>query len=31
MRNFGVANGQFEPKKVLARFKLKKQKSEKYR
>ncbi len=30
MRNFGVANGQFEPKKVLARMKLKKQKSEKY-
>jgi hypothetical protein len=31
MRNFGVASGQFEPKKVLARFKAKKQKSEKYR
>ena len=31
MRNFGVANGQFEPKKVLARLKLKKAKSEKYR
>jgi len=31
VRSFGVANGQFEPKKVLARFKLKKQKSEKYR
>jgi hypothetical protein len=30
MRNFGVANGQFEPKKVVARLKLKKQKSEKY-
>jgi hypothetical protein len=31
MRNFGVASGQFEPKKVMARLKLKKQKSEKYR
>jgi hypothetical protein len=31
VRNFGVASGQFEPKKVLARFKAKKQKSEKYR
>jgi hypothetical protein len=31
MRNFGVASGQFEPKKVVARLKLKKQKSEKYR
>jgi len=31
MRNFGVASGQFEPKKVLARLKAKKQKSEKYR
>jgi hypothetical protein len=31
MRNFGVANGQFEPKKVLARFKTKKVKGEKYR
>ncbi len=31
VRTFGVANGQFEPKKVLARFKVKKQKSEKYR
>ncbi len=31
LRTFGVANGQFEPKKVVARFKLKKQKSEKYR
>ena len=31
VRTFGVANGQFEPKKVLARFKAKKQKSEKYR
>jgi hypothetical protein len=30
-RNFGVASGQFEPKKVLARFKTKKIKSEKYR
>jgi hypothetical protein len=30
VRNFGVANGQFEPKKVIARLKLKKQKSEKY-
>lgn len=30
VRSFGVANGQFEPKKVLARFKQKKQKSEKY-
>jgi hypothetical protein len=30
LRTFGVANGQFEPKKVVARFKLKKQKSEKY-
>lgn len=30
MRNFGVASGQFEPKKFLARMKLKKQKSEKY-
>jgi len=30
MRTFGVANGQFEPKKFLARMKLKKQKSEKY-
>jgi hypothetical protein len=30
VRSFGVANGQFEPKKVLARFKAKKQKSEKY-
>jgi hypothetical protein len=29
-RTFGVANGQFEPKKVLARFKAKKVKSEKY-
>lgn len=31
LRNFGIANGQFEPKKVVARLKLKKQKSEKYR
>jgi hypothetical protein len=31
MRNFGVASGQFEAKKVLARFKTKKVKSEKYR
>jgi len=31
LRSFGVANGQFETKKVLARFRLKKQKSEKYR
>lgn len=31
VRNFGVASGQFEPKKVVARLKLKKQKSEKYR
>jgi hypothetical protein len=31
MRSFGVASGQFEPKKVLARYKAKKQKSEKYR
>jgi hypothetical protein len=31
VRNFGVANGEFEPKKVLARFKSKKVKSEKYR
>jgi hypothetical protein len=31
VRNFGVASGQFEPKKVLARLRLKKQKSEKYR
>jgi hypothetical protein len=31
VRNFGIANGQFEPKKVLARFKQKKLKSEKYR
>jgi len=31
VRNFGVASGQFEPKKVLARLKAKKQKSEKYR
>jgi len=30
VRNFGVASGQFEPKKVVARFKQKKQKSEKY-
>lgn len=30
VRNFGVATGQFEPKKVVARFKLKKLKSEKY-
>ena len=30
LRNFGVANGQFEPKKVLAKLKAKKQKSEKY-
>jgi hypothetical protein len=30
VRSFGVASGQFEPKKVLARLKLKKQKSEKY-
>jgi hypothetical protein len=30
LRTFGVANGQFEPKKVVARLKLKKQKSEKY-
>jgi hypothetical protein len=30
MRNFGVATGQFEPKKVVARLKLKKQKSERY-
>ncbi len=30
VRSFGVANGQFEPKKVLARFKQKKQKNEKY-
>lgn len=30
VRSFGVANGQFEPKKVLARFKAKKQKSVKY-
>ncbi len=31
MRNFGIASGQFEPKKVLARLRLKKQKGEKYR
>ena len=31
MRNFGIANGQFEPKKVMARLKLKKLKSVKYR
>lgn len=31
VRSFGVASGQFEPKKVLARFKKTKQKSEKYR
>jgi hypothetical protein len=31
MRNFGVASGQFEPKKVLARLRAKKQKGEKYR
>ena len=31
VRNFGVASGQFEPKKVLARLRLKKAKSEKYR
>jgi len=31
VRTFGVANGQFEPKKVIARFKAKKQKSDKYR
>jgi hypothetical protein len=31
MRSFGIASGQFEPKKVLARFRAKKQKSEKYR
>lgn len=31
VRNFGVANGQFELKKVLARFKTKKVKGEKYR
>ncbi len=30
LRNFGVANGQFEPKKVLLRMKQKKEKSEKY-
>ncbi len=30
LRNFGVATGQFEPKKVLARFRVKKLKSEKY-
>ncbi len=30
VRSFGVASGQFEPKKVLAGFKKKKQKSEKY-
>jgi hypothetical protein len=30
LRSFGVASGQFEPKKVVARFKLKKLKSEKY-
>jgi hypothetical protein len=30
-RDFGVANGQFDPKKVLARFKAKKTKGEKYR
>jgi hypothetical protein len=31
LRTFGVVNGQFEPKKVIARFRLKKQKSQKYR
>jgi hypothetical protein len=31
VRNFGVANGQFEPKKVLARFKTKKVMGTKYR
>jgi hypothetical protein len=31
IRNFGFARGQFEPKKVVARLKLKKLKSEKYR
>jgi len=31
VRNFGIATGQFEPKKVLARFKKKQQKGEKYR
>ena len=31
IRSFGVATGQFEPKKVLARFRATKQKSEKYR
>jgi hypothetical protein len=31
LRNFGVANGQFDPKKVVLRLKQKKQKSEKYR
>jgi hypothetical protein len=30
VRTFGIANGQFETKKVLARLKLKKQKSDKY-
>jgi hypothetical protein len=30
LRNFGVASGQFEPKKVIARFRQKKLKSEKY-
>jgi hypothetical protein len=30
-RQFGLANGQFDPKKVLARFRAKKGKSEKYR
>jgi hypothetical protein len=30
LRSFGVANGQFEPKKTLARFKKQKVKSEKY-
>ena len=31
VRTLGVANGQFEPKKVLARFKAKRTKGEKYR
>jgi len=31
VRTFGIANGQFEPKKVIARLKQKKQKSDKYR
>jgi hypothetical protein len=30
-RQFGVANGQFDPKKVLARYRVKKGKGEKYR